>query len=118
VESFKCAQISLLHDILCILVMLNNPTRKIVSGIQESQEGLFKAPPFFSHYRYGPQLASIYSSLEPVSYKGNKLKLILMESAIQILAGRQLIQAFEFDNGHIFLVLDGGLHFGIRSSRL
>ena len=38
-----------LHNVLRVLVMLNNPTRKIVSGIQERQESLFELPPFFTH---------------------------------------------------------------------
>jgi hypothetical protein len=29
--------------------MLDNPTRKIVRGIQKRQENLFKPAPFFSH---------------------------------------------------------------------
>src|SRR6202022_841920 len=49
-ESLKCPQVGLLHDILRVLVVLDNPTRQIVSGIQKRQENLFKLPPFFSHH--------------------------------------------------------------------
>ena len=38
------------------------------------------------------------------------------ESVARILSGRQLVEAFELDNGNIFLVFHGGLHFGIRGS--
>jgi hypothetical protein len=38
------------------------------------------------------------------------------ESVARILSGRQLVEVFELDNGNIFLVFHGGLHFGIRGS--
>ena len=60
------------------------------------------------------QERSPYGSRAPrhaISLDGN-------ESAAQLLSGRQLVQAVELDNGHIFLVFDRGLHFGIRGSGL
>jgi hypothetical protein len=46
---FKRSHVRLLDNILRILVMLDDPTRKIVCGIQKRQENLFKPAPFFSH---------------------------------------------------------------------
>ena len=36
------------------------------------------------------------------------------ESVVQIFPGRQLIESFELDDGHLFVVFDGGLYLGIR----
>ena len=36
------------------------------------------------------------------------------ESAARLLSRRQFIESVELDNGHIFLIFDSGLHFGIR----
>jgi hypothetical protein len=47
--SLKRSQVCLLDNILRILVMLDDPTRKIVCGIQERQENLFEPAPFVSH---------------------------------------------------------------------
>jgi hypothetical protein len=47
--SLKRSQVRLLDNILRILVMLDDPTRKIVCGIQERQKNLFEPAPFFSH---------------------------------------------------------------------
>src|SRR6266550_9634641 len=50
VKSLESAQVGFLNDILRVLIVLNNPTCKIIGSVQARQKDLFELSPFVSHY--------------------------------------------------------------------
>jgi hypothetical protein len=66
-----------LNYILRVLIMLNDPTRKIIGSVQVRQKDLFELGPFVSHYCNEPSDPEIYSRIDwPDHVTGEEFRLL------------------------------------------